>query len=292
MSRVSMRNSANTVVSVGDRNGNGVAGVIGVGGAILAGVCLAGLAKGIGSLLSAAFESRQRSIPAGERADLKSVGSLRGTVPKFEVRPSEPLESLRTNAFLNLSRQPYLVSSPLSIEPGVRKLEQARTAAEIGVAYHAIVNELEAGHQVLFTSSLIDATKRAALRSGFESIQQIPSQLATTHRFAATDSHGRTIVTEITAPLAGDVRIESEVVGVNDGTCIDILTAFDQELEAEGVRSQKPSHRPTGGVCELAAVRAFVSKKLTPKKAGLAEPAGEKPKRSGSPAQVHMQAKK
>ncbi len=48
-----------------------------------------------------------------------------------------------------------------------------------------------------------------------------------------------------------------------DGSCNLILEAFYKALESEGVRAQSPKRKYTGGVCELAAVRDFLARKIT-----------------------------
>ena len=82
-------------------------------------------------------------------------------------------------------------------------------------------------------------------------------------RVIATDPAGRTLVTEIVNSRDGEPGLETEVVGVTDGSCNPILDAFDKALEAEGVHSAPPTRKFTGGVCELAAAREFVRKKIS-----------------------------
>jgi hypothetical protein len=256
MSRVSTKKNANSVESVGG------AEVLAFG-AVVVGACLLGLAKGISSLVSAR-PNRIKSLATNTIDSVKSVATLSRSAPVMQVPASANLEETRERAFEVLAQQPYLVSNPKSLEAGVEKLEQASSVSEIQAVYSDVILKLEYDHQLLFTNSLIAATKRAALRSGFQTLQDIASPLPTCHRFAATDSNGRTIVTEINAPLNGEVHIDSEVIGVTDGSCADLLVAFDEALAAEGVKSQKPEHRPTGGVCELDAVRKFVAAQPTP----------------------------
>ena len=70
--------------------------------------------------------------------------------------------------------------------------------------------KLENGHQQIFTTALFEASQRATLKIGFTKLESLPSPLASTVRFAATDALGKTIGTEISAPTGGDARIETE----------------------------------------------------------------------------------
>jgi hypothetical protein len=51
-------------------------------------------------------------------------------------------------------------------------------------------------------------------------------------------------------------------MGVTDGSCNEILDAFDRALEEAGVRAAPPKRKYTGGVCELAAARDYVLRKV------------------------------
>jgi hypothetical protein len=77
----------------------------------------------------------------------------------------------------------------------------------------------------------------------------------------ATDPAGRSLVTEIGTLPSGEASLTTEVVGVRDGSCGQILDRFDATLERLGVHAGPPQRRSTGGVCELAAARDLLRKK-------------------------------
>jgi hypothetical protein len=105
------------------------------------------------------------------------------------------------------------------------------------------------------------ACQQAAVRVGFDRLETLAG-LRGELRLIASDPAGRTLVTEIRTGGNGDVGLETEVVGVSDGSCHEILDAFDRSLEAEGIRSAPSQRKFTGGVCELAAAREFVRRKV------------------------------
>ena len=85
-------------------------------------------------------------------------------------------------------------------------------------------------------------------------------------RVVATDQTGRALVTEI---HPGDETrtpsVETELVGVTDGSCQDVLDLFDRALEEEGVVADaSPKRKWTGGVCELSLAREFVRQQIVP----------------------------
>lgn len=261
MSAVSTRNKANTIESV----------AIPIG-AIVVGACLVGLAKGLSALANVALQASKNKSVTGNSICLKSVTALRAEAATLKLsKANESLETLKAQAFKQFAAAPFLVSNRAEMERSILKLDRAVTLAEFKTAHQTVIAKLENGHQQIFTTALLDAGRRAALKIGFKKIETLPGSLSSTARFAATDASGKTIVTEINAPAGSDARIETEVVGVSDGSCNAILDAFDKALEAEGVRSQPAGRKYTGGVCELSAVRDFLRRSVQPKSSGAAE---------------------
>lgn len=255
MSAVSSRNEANVIESV----------AIPVG-AIAVGACLFGLAKGLSALAKIALkESRDNSLSESPQY-LKSVAELRAESASLKLSDfgNSNLESLKAEAFKQLATQPFLVANPAELKTSVMTLDGAKTLDELKTAHQKVVTALIGGHQQVFTTALVQASQRASLKIGFTKIESLPSPLGSTVRFAATDSKGRTLVTEINAVKDGNMRVETEVVGVSDGSCNSILNDFDNALENEGVKSKTPQRKFTGGVFELAAVREFLKGKIAP----------------------------
>ena len=253
MSEVTTRNKANTIESL----------AIPVG-AIVVGACLVGLAKGLSFLARAAIAECEKTL--NPSPTLRSVATLRSEIAPLEMTLSkgQELASLKKQAFKQLASQPLLTANRRELEQSVMKLDRAKTLTEFISTHTDMLANLEDGHQKIFSTALLEAGKRAALKIGFGKIETLRSPVSTTIRFAATDALGRSLVTEISAPKDRDVRIETEVVGVIDGSCHSILDDFDKALEVEGVRSQPAKRKVTGGVCETAAVRAFVGKEIAP----------------------------
>jgi len=132
-----------------------------------------------------------------------------------------------------------------------------------------------------FTSALVVACTRASALAGFRAATVVRVSGVQT-RIVATSPAGHALVTEIRVSLSGEASLATEVVGLRDGSCQGILDQFDSALEAEGVRGSAPTRRFTGGVCELAAARAF-SRRLAPSRL-------EKPLAAGPPRNSRRRA--
>ena len=238
-------------------------------GAIVVGACLVGLAKGLSFIAKTAIQATKESAALTNPQAIKSVSQLRveSKPPLINMSDKSDIKSLKSQAFKQIVSQPFLVADASELKERIATLDNAKSIKELKTAHQNLVQTLENGHQKIFSNALLEAGKRAALKIGFEKIESLPSLKQSVIRFAATDQMGRTIVTEINAPKDRDVRIETEVVGVSDGSCNSILDSFDKALETEGVRSQPATRKFTGGVCELSAVRDFLRRKPMPKTA-------------------------
>jgi len=170
-----------------------------------------------------------------------------------------PVEAAKATTLLRLAARPYLVQNPAALEPSLEALKQARTLAQVSRAERLVAAALECEHQVVFVSALTRACENACRQIGFGAVEIVPGK---TVRVLATDPNGRTLVTEIEGSAEGEPRMATEVVGISDGSCHAILDAFDRALEAQGVRAGSPQRQLTGGVCQLAAAREFVRRKV------------------------------
>src|SRR6185503_13680019 len=97
---------------------------------------------------------------------------------------------------------------------------------------NALLKTIESEHQRLFVQALSLACSNAAVKVGFKTIQMASGPLGEV-RIVASDSVGRTLVTEIQSVPDRDTSMVTEVVGVADGSCNEILDAFDKALDEE-----------------------------------------------------------
>lgn len=253
MSSASSRRKANGVRSAGTPVG-----------AIIAGACLIGLAKGLSAIAKAAFDGAIQPESVTKNPELKSVSQIRAEakLKNQGIVSTKNLEKVKGQILANVASQPFWIPNVAPLGTKVFALSQASTLEGIEIAKKDLLSTLEVGQQQIFTATLMNACRTAAMEIGFKKIEARPSPLPSVFRLSAEDPIGRSFVVEVTAPIDRDVCIETEVVGVNDGSCNSILDAFDQALENQGVRSQPPKRKYTGGVCETAAVRDFLADKV------------------------------
>ena len=170
------------------------------------------------------------------------------------------VEKVQVSTMLALATTPCMVEGPGGLRQQLESLQRSRSLDEAQQSQQALFDTLASSHRDLFERSLGEACAKAAVEAGFSQVEfdrSRPGEL----RVIATDPAGRSLVTEIGALPSGEASLATEVVGVRDGSCGQILDRFDATLERLGVHAGPPHRRSTGGVCELAAARDLLRKK-------------------------------
>ena len=155
----------------------------------------------------------------------------------------------------------YQVEDPDGLEAPMRALQQASTPEAARQAKSEVMATLETEHHRLFTQRLVGACTRASEKAGFPNVET-ETRPGGVVRVMATNEAGHALVSEVDASPGEEPSLATEVVGVRDGSCTEMLDAFDEALEEEGVRASTPRRTFTGGVCQLAAAKEFVQRKL------------------------------
>lgn len=254
-----------------------------------------GCVQAIGSLVTAAIRSLDaasrdaylrsaQSIPAKSIPAILPISSIRAQMPVVErgickeLAPHKlpSVESAKLTTLLKLQTVPYICDSAVLRAP-LEALVTAGTEAEAGKASRRLMQALEAGHHQVLARALVTACRNASVEAGFECVETTPG-IDGSIRVIASDKNGRALVTEIHADRDREPSIETEVVGVSDGSCVGILDRFDRALEEQGVRAGASDRKWTGGVCELHAAKEFLKRKVQPR---LARPAATTPTTAG-----------
>ena len=200
---------------------------------------------------------------------IKSVSQIRSEFKPIatELVPGMNVERAKQKILQELASRPFYTSDEADFKNKVDVLKSAVTLAEVETRSRDLVDSVEVGSQQVFADAVRSACQRATQKIGFSKIEIISSPLRSDIvRFAATDDEGRTLVTEIDAPLNRDVKIDTEVLGVADNSCHQILEKFHTALQEEGIIiGQPPKREATGGICTLAAAKDFLAKKVKSK---------------------------
>ena len=199
-----------------------------------------------------------KSLPVLREKSAESERDVRAFLTPYRL---STLEAKQASEIMKVIEIPYAMTAPKMLANALGALAQAESLTAFDQRKKRLASILETEHQVVLREALATACANASLRLGFSNIETTsdPDGLV---RVVASDRAGRSLVTEIRTPRDTEPSIDTEVVGVTDGSCHPILDRFDRALEHEGVRSAAPRHRSTGGVCQLAAAKEFVQKEL------------------------------
>jgi hypothetical protein len=212
--------------------------------------------------------------PTWTGESIKSVSQIRSEFKPIptELVPDMNVEQAKQKILWELASRPFYTSDEASFKNKVDALKSAATLAEIETRSRDLIDSVEAGSQQVFADAVKSACQRATQKLGFSKIETMASPIRSgVMRFSATDDEGRTLVTEIDASMNKDVKIDTEVLGVTDNSCHQILENFHAALKEEGVIiGQPPKREATGGICTLAAAKDFLAKKVAPKEVDLA----------------------
>lgn len=236
------------------------------GGAIAAAALIAVAVRALSREGKMAFDIASKKVDAKETNLIAPVCVLRQenqthaqTIkPLVAASRLTSLEAAKVEALASIVSTPYLITTRTAHQELFAAFIEASSIIELRQAETELRQNLESEHQHLFTSALVEACSTAARNIGFEVIETMPSPLPSTVRVVASDQAGRNLITEINVDSGRETNLETEVLGVSDGSCNAIMDQFDLALEAQGVRSNPPERKFTGGVCETAAARAFL----------------------------------
>jgi hypothetical protein len=214
-----------------------------------------------------AYRETLQTLPVGKLPALLPVTAIRAQMPTVECGLRQevtrhhlpPVEAAKVTSLLKLQSAPYICDSALLSVP-LEALLKANKVTEAEKASRHLMEIAEESHHRTVTSALVVACRNASVQAGFSSVNTTKG-LDGSIRMIASDQAGRALVTEIHAEKDHEPSLETEVVGVSDGSCVGILDRFDQALEEQGVRAGTPSRKWTGGICELELAKQFLRRK-------------------------------
>lgn len=158
---------------------------------------------------------------------------------------------------------PFVNSNPQLIQEAFQPLKTANTLATVESSLNHFNQVLETQHQQLLIEKVVLACTNASLKTGFTPIPSSGQIVNGTVRLIANDSEGRSLTTEISSNPDHDLAMATEVIGLSDNRCEEILDLFEEALKQEGVNFSEPERKFTGGICELEAAKEFVRKRPT-----------------------------
>jgi len=236
---------------------------IAAGGIILAAGLVSTILRSLSSGAREAYRINSSNMPITKPEIIKPLATQQSRWNMIQNRRGvlSPIEAVKVSTLLNISHSGYLVENTVPIQQKLQALQVANSKEEAEIAQKSLIKELKAGHQRIFVKGLILACEKASVKAGFGSIE---TQTASNGlvRVIASDTYGRALVTEIEGNAGWSPRFVTEVVGIHDGSCKQIMDTFNEVLEEQGVKSSPPERKFTGGVCETSSALEFIRRKV------------------------------
>jgi len=191
-------------------------------------------------------------------AEKATLPSLRRTIPEAKAITTATLSALGLSGFA--------VSDHAGLSNAMDALVAARSVVDAREKRAELLRFVEAEHRQLVIRSLTGACGAASIAAGFPQLRMVEGFGETNQRVIALNGKGQCLISEIRVPPDRQPVIETEIVGVSDGSCHGTVGVFSTALQRAGVRTGAPSRKATGGVCELAAAREFLRERALARK--------------------------
>lgn len=160
------------------------------------------------------------------------------------------LEATKASVIATISRMNFKVEDGKNVGNAIKALASSQDSNSIKREVKALMNCLEVSHSKVFTSTLARACAKASLTVGFNEVEvkEVLGKL----EVIATNSIGQRLVSEIGVdPKTSVVNLNTETIGITDGSCSVIMSRFNDELKRMGIKIGNEETKFTGGACQM-----------------------------------------
>ncbi|HPR64229.1 MAG TPA: hypothetical protein PK014_08400 [Thermoanaerobaculia bacterium] len=124
-----------------------------------------------------------------------------------------------------------------------------------------LVSTMAESHTSLVRERMVESIEQASKAVGFPSVHIIQQNKGRVV-IAAENASGQTMIHNVITGKTEQPRIESEVLGVHDNSCTEILNQFNEELNRQGVNLHRPDNRKSkGSVPVLQESKEYIAQK-------------------------------
>ncbi len=133
-----------------------------------------------------------------------------------------------------------------------QKLVNFKNSSSIDIKsnFKSLVDEIQVQHTKVFVSELSNIVAKSSSEVGYKNIV-VRNLDQSKQLITALDNQGKGIVSEVNINSSGIVDVTSEMIGMVDGKCHEVLKKFDKNLKKYGVKFSSIDKEYTGGTCKL-----------------------------------------
>ncbi len=161
-----------------------------------------------------------------------------------------PLTARKAAWFSVLGKMDYKIVQPNFIKANVMAVIRAGNMKALNNEMKTVMQILEVEHTKVFVNNLAKACANASFNVGFKDIEfkKVQGKL----EVIATNGIGQHLNSEIGLDAkTNNVNVNTETIGVADGSCTRIISNFNDELKKMGIKIGSENTKPTGGIPQM-----------------------------------------
>jgi len=166
-------------------------------------------------------------------------------VKQFKTRGLEACEAKQAAMICSLSEMNLVVTNPARVKERLYKAFSVKQGQETERAMKAVFHELNLGHTKVFTTTLASLCVKASVVSGFPNVTIKCLPVSNRALITAVNDKGQGLISEISVDKNHYVNTSTEVTGIHDGSCAEVMNRFNEELRRLGVKYSSETTRST-----------------------------------------------
>ena len=156
------------------------------------------------------------------------------------------------------SQDNLLLSEPDVVVDKIQRIIEAGTVRGVKQEIKAAFQEIKTQHTKSFVDNVSNAVQESAASIGFKTISVQEPHIGMV-RIVAVNQTGQNLIAEIESNEKVDIH--SELVGYADGSCEKVMKAFDDEMSARGITTERKEQKPTYGIPQLPFAKRLLKNK-------------------------------
>ena len=176
--------------------------------------------------------------------------SFAPNIKKYEAKGLSSFDAKKASLISTITLMDFRITDKKMISNNIKAVMNAKDEKSLNNEIKSLMNQLEVTHTKVFVSNLAKACATASLKVGFKQleIKQLNGKL----EVIATNNIGQRLNSEISIDLnTNNVNVNTETIGITDGSCKAIINSFNNELKRMGIKIGNEKTTFTGGVCQL-----------------------------------------
>jgi len=191
----------------------------------------------------------------------QNISALNGVVSL----KNQMIAKIKAAAIRTLKTENLTIEDQAVVTNSIQKLMRTTTIKEATEELSSTFRTIGKQHAIVFTGAVSAAVRTAGIKTGFEQVRSEIVNPGLT-RIVATNSKGINLISEIHTDRNHKVDIVSELEGITDGSCRQIMEQFNQNLADLGIIAERKDRKPTGGNCIMEYAKNLNRKRNTQKR--------------------------